>query len=453
MKKRVLFLGMFLSSFAFADKYDVLSSTVDKFKGLTGHKALAVAVDENGAYASSWGYDYSTTDRAIASAMKRCKKGRVKNNVQSECIIYMTDIQQEKKYNNSEYVEQKRVHQSYQHNNENFSKNIPIPNKFLVKTSSGCGALNPNPTGNERIKWTGKCVNGRIDGFGTLTWYKNGKKGSVKTGQHYKNGFALKISTDDWEDHMITSSDNKECSFVMPSSVSWTGGGASKLTDVKFEGGCGDNYQGKVNIYFNHRLFAIYRGKLTRGNKLPVNGELEYFSGDVYKMGSNPQGYLTSGAMIEEWYDEAHLIRSGKSTSGLSDNDFKIKIGFNTKPTNVKAQHGNLIGFDVRVLSSSNSIVLKYDIKPKNRKKLTKKQYRMTIEVKMDYTETGSVGIFSVSEDKVLYEYVQIVLKRANGYKIQGKTQLRKMSTFQRGLGVNITKGNFKPSVRVVSID
>lgn len=344
-----------------------------------------------------------------------------------------------------------KVKSGYTSSNER-TKNIPIPNQFLVKTASGCGAVNPRPIGNESITWTGKCVNGRIDGFGTLTWYQNGEKDTVKAGQHYRNGFSLKISHNDWEDHMITSSTNPKCGFVMPVHAAWRKGGASKLMDVEFKGGCGSNYQGQVKIFFNNRLFAIYRGKLARGNKLPVEGELTYFSGDVYKMGKDPQGYLTSGSMIRGWYDEAHLIRNGEVKSRLSDSDFEIKIGFNTDPTRVRTQYGKIIGFNVRTLNSSNDVILNYSINPKYKSKLTKKQYSMTLEIKIDYTETGSMGFLSMSKDKVVYDYVQITLKRANGYETDGKSKLRKISTFRRALGVNIKKHNFRPSVRIVSI-
>jgi hypothetical protein len=144
MKKRVLFLGMFLSSIVFADKYDVISSTVDKYKRLANNKALAVAVDESGNHASSWAYDYSTRDRAIASALKRCKKGRLKYSVQSECVVYMVDNQlygnnrqkevyeEKDNYNNLRDYEQKLLTKKREHKTWS-----PIDYDDLYKLISG----------------------------------------------------------------------------------------------------------------------------------------------------------------------------------------------------------------------------------------------------------------------------------------------------------------------------
>jgi hypothetical protein len=45
-----------------------------------------------------------------------------------------------------------------------------------VEDQNGCKRWNPHPAPNETITWTGNCKNGKVDGFGTLEWYKNGKK-------------------------------------------------------------------------------------------------------------------------------------------------------------------------------------------------------------------------------------------------------------------------------------
>ena len=130
MKKRVLFLGIFLSSFAFADKYDVLSSTVEKYNNLIGHKALAVAVDESGAYSSAWADGYAQKDKAIASALRRCKKERVQNYVQSECILYMVD---------DKYINQSQNQQSTR-NNKSASSHVTYNSNGLIGASLKNGA-------------------------------------------------------------------------------------------------------------------------------------------------------------------------------------------------------------------------------------------------------------------------------------------------------------------------
>lgn len=123
MKKEVLFIGMILSQFALADKYEVISSAVDRYKKLENHKALAVAVDENGRFSSNWGYGYSTKEKAIKSALERCRKGRLKYSVQSECIVYMVGNEL---YNNSR---QKEVYEA----RENSSNLRDYEQKLLTK--------------------------------------------------------------------------------------------------------------------------------------------------------------------------------------------------------------------------------------------------------------------------------------------------------------------------------
>lgn len=50
----------------------------------------------------------------------------------------------------------------------------PAPGR-IVDPDNGCATSNPFPNPNETIRWTGGCVDGLLDGPGTLTWYRNGK--------------------------------------------------------------------------------------------------------------------------------------------------------------------------------------------------------------------------------------------------------------------------------------
>jgi len=89
------------------------------------------------------------------------------------------------------YVKAKKKRKTTFRETPLFPKTIYINPQLLVKTPSGCGAINPNPVPNESIRWTGKCKNGYLDGWGTLTWYKNGKKGTVEKNLYYRNGLEL----------------------------------------------------------------------------------------------------------------------------------------------------------------------------------------------------------------------------------------------------------------------
>ncbi len=81
---------MLLSHSAFADSNDMVSDIVGQYKMLGGHKALAVAMDDD-KYAAGWGFKFSNTKRAIAKAMKGCNKSRLNYQVNAECMVYMID--------------------------------------------------------------------------------------------------------------------------------------------------------------------------------------------------------------------------------------------------------------------------------------------------------------------------------------------------------------------------
>jgi len=44
---------------------------------------------------------------------------------------------------------------------------------WIVDSSNGCGTSNPFPKPNESISWKGGCRDGKLDGPGTLIWYRN----------------------------------------------------------------------------------------------------------------------------------------------------------------------------------------------------------------------------------------------------------------------------------------
>ena len=79
-----------LSHSAFADSNDMVSNIVGQYKMLGGHKALAVAMDDD-RYAAGWGFKFSNTKRAIAKAMKGCNRSRLNYQVNAECMVYMID--------------------------------------------------------------------------------------------------------------------------------------------------------------------------------------------------------------------------------------------------------------------------------------------------------------------------------------------------------------------------
>lgn len=47
--------------------------------------------------------------------------------------------------------------------------------EFWIADQNGCLAANPAPSGNERVEWSGECVDGYIEGEGVLIWYEGAR--------------------------------------------------------------------------------------------------------------------------------------------------------------------------------------------------------------------------------------------------------------------------------------
>lgn len=61
------------------------------------------------------------------------------------------------------------------------STSLPALPYHWIYDQNGCKHYNPKPTDNETITWTGSCEDGYGDGYGTMTWYKDGIKGNTYT--------------------------------------------------------------------------------------------------------------------------------------------------------------------------------------------------------------------------------------------------------------------------------
>lgn len=62
-----------------------------------------------------------------------------------------------------------------------------LEDKWVVCNSQGCEILDPYYSEGETFKWEGSCINGKADGFGRLTKFKNGEHESTYEGE-FKNG-------------------------------------------------------------------------------------------------------------------------------------------------------------------------------------------------------------------------------------------------------------------------
>jgi hypothetical protein len=61
------------------------------------------------------------------------------------------------------------------------------PAGWTADAKTGCRIWNDDPEPGETVSWSGGCQNGLAQGFGTLQWFKNGKKTELYVGE-LRNG-------------------------------------------------------------------------------------------------------------------------------------------------------------------------------------------------------------------------------------------------------------------------
>ena len=67
------------------------------------------------------------------------------------------------------------------------SNSQTLRDEWVVCNSQGCKILDPYYSEGVTFKWEGSCINGKADGYGKLTKYKNGEYESTYEGE-FKNG-------------------------------------------------------------------------------------------------------------------------------------------------------------------------------------------------------------------------------------------------------------------------
>lgn len=67
-----------------------LDDSFETYKTYNSHKAMAVAMDDDGRYAMGYAYDYSSQDKANARAIKQCNDANTnpETQVNAKCEIY-----------------------------------------------------------------------------------------------------------------------------------------------------------------------------------------------------------------------------------------------------------------------------------------------------------------------------------------------------------------------------
>lgn len=197
-------------------------------------------------------------------------------------------------------------------------------------------------------------------------------------------------------------------------------------------------------------------GKLYNGNKVKILSE----RGKWYKVrtssglvGWSHGGWIKLTNIIKKTQKRNNTyLESSYINSNISENDLMIKIGINTKPSKVGVQDNHLLGFNLALTNTKNSINLQYDIYPKYQKKFKLNEYIIKLEAKISYEEKTAMGWFPIFEKKTIYEYITIKLSKNNLYHAKGKKLLKRINTYIQGMGLTITKSDFKTKIKLISI-
>ena len=69
------------------------NKAVEEYKEYKMHKAMAVAMDNDGRYAMGYAFDYATQEKAKKDAIKHCidSNNKVTDKVKAKCEIYAID--------------------------------------------------------------------------------------------------------------------------------------------------------------------------------------------------------------------------------------------------------------------------------------------------------------------------------------------------------------------------
>jgi len=78
---------------AVSNNSKTLDKSFEEYKTYNSHKAMAVAMDDDGRYAMGYSYDYSSQDKANKRAIKQCNDANDQsvNKVTAKCELYAID--------------------------------------------------------------------------------------------------------------------------------------------------------------------------------------------------------------------------------------------------------------------------------------------------------------------------------------------------------------------------
>ena len=178
-----------------------------------------------------------------------------------------------------------------------------LKDEWVVCNTQGCKLLDPYYSDGVTMKWEGSCVNGKADGYGKLTKYKDGQYESTYEGE-FQNGIREGKGKFSHKSETIL-----ECNFKNGQAIGYG----------KYDLGNGNYYNGEIVNYRQHGngtlkmangskfegFFVsdkIYTGKFTN-----FDGKVSYIQKyfPVEKISEKPGRYIPEiGVRVTEYFDD-----------------------------------------------------------------------------------------------------------------------------------------------------
>ena len=178
-----------------------------------------------------------------------------------------------------------------------------LKDEWIICNKDGCKILDPYFSDGVTMKWEGNCENGKANGFGKLTKFKDGEYESTYEGE-FKNGIREGKGKFSYVSGTVL-----ECPFKDGQAI---GIGSYDLTD-------GNSYQGEIVNYRQHgkgiKNFAngakfegfFVSDKMYTGKYTNYDGKITYIQKyyPVEKINEKPSNYKPEmGVRLTEYFDE-----------------------------------------------------------------------------------------------------------------------------------------------------
>ena len=75
-----------------------------------------------------------------------------------------------------------------------YAQGLGDVSEWTVDPATGCKTFNPTPEPKETIKFSGTCLDGYTNGWGTVQWFRDGIAGKAVTGTYLKGDSSGKVS-------------------------------------------------------------------------------------------------------------------------------------------------------------------------------------------------------------------------------------------------------------------